>query len=141
MLLFELCKLWGGNGRHIHPDYLRPDLTERQLREWENFYEQEPWGESRADLRQAASIAIWGAMLAGGSKKPPSPMFPYWEEQERLDPKQIDEWTANFANAIEPKPGGGYQYTAEALKRMKELGQTPDGDDNRQAELHGDSRR
>lgn len=109
-----------------------PQLLERQFQEWEAYYDAEPWGEQRADLRGAATIAIWAGMMAGSNKKPPSPFFPYWEEQQQLDPKQIEEFTANFAAAIEPDGKGGYRYTAEALQRMKDLGQTPDVDDNRQ---------
>lgn len=57
----------------MHPDYLaapveglRRGLDQRQLSEWQAFYEACPWGEDRADLRegQAAAATInrlrWG---------------------------------------------------------------------------------
>jgi hypothetical protein len=107
-------------------------LTEKQFRGWEKYYDAEPWGEERADLREHVNRITWAGMLAGSNKEPPAPVWPYWRDSQTYDPKEIDEFTANFADAIEPKPGGGYQYKPEALERMKALGMTPDGNDNRQ---------
>lgn len=45
--MFRLCLALG----YPHPDYLLRMLTSRQITEWLAYYDLEPWGETRADLR------------------------------------------------------------------------------------------
>lgn len=89
-----------------------PRLTERQFRQWEAYYEEEPWGEERADWRLLMSEKRWGAMLGGNEgRQIPKATWPYFEDgPSTLNPQEIAEGTANFADAIEPKEGGGYQW-------------------------------
>jgi len=42
----------------IHPDYLFRALTTKQFREWIAYYYIEPFGEWRADIRQAITSMI-----------------------------------------------------------------------------------
>lgn len=112
-------------------------MTEEEFQGWQTYYEAEPWGEDRADARQYGSECRWSHMLAGGTRKPPNAFWPYFENQSHLEPETIDKETAAFADAIEPKPGGGWQWKPEVLERLKREGKIKDGDDNRQTEFHG----
>jgi len=49
-----------------HPDLLDDLLSDRQISDWTAYYQLEPWGEDRADLRMARQI--W-AILQPQSKK------------------------------------------------------------------------
>jgi hypothetical protein len=42
----------------LHPDFLNRFLTIRQIREWIAYYNLEPFGEIRADWRQAMTSMI-----------------------------------------------------------------------------------
>lgn len=72
-------------------------------------------------------------MRSGSTRELPKPVWPHFNDAEQLDPETVMEMTAATEAAVEPTPDGkGYQYTAAAKQRMKELGLCSDGDDNRQ---------
>jgi len=52
-----------------HPDFLNRLLTVRQIREWIAFYRIEPFGESRADWRQAITSMILANVNRGKNTK------------------------------------------------------------------------
>lgn len=56
--VFGLCRELG----LPHPDYLLPHLTASQLVDWWVLSQIEPWGETRADQREAASLAVEAGM-------------------------------------------------------------------------------
>ena len=49
---FSLCRALG----FPHPKYLLPLLELEDLYEWMAYYERQPWGEERQDLRNAVLI-------------------------------------------------------------------------------------
>ena len=63
----------------VHPDYLYEALSERQLQDWVDFYDCEPWGTPVADYY--AGLITWGA-IAGKpgikSKHTPDDYLPKW---------------------------------------------------------------
>ncbi len=69
----RLCLVLGCSG----VDELWRVLTWREWIEWQDFYELEPWGELRADLRQVAlAVTLLGAFA--GSCNLPEPTYPYF---------------------------------------------------------------
>lgn len=52
---------------------------------WCAWYELEPWGESRADLRQSVGIAYHLAPYLAAGAELPAVTWPYFEEAEQLD--------------------------------------------------------
>jgi hypothetical protein len=70
--LASLLKVW-------HPDYLLSNLTAEQWRGWEDFYEQEPWGEQRQDMRTLAQV-----LTLTGNGRDISLMYPYWPDGDEL---------------------------------------------------------
>lgn len=42
----------------LHPDRLLERLTAAELLSWWTYYQNEPWGEERADLREMAVIGM-----------------------------------------------------------------------------------
>lgn len=59
----------------LHPDHLVNALTAEQLLEWWDVYQAEPWGETRADMRAAAGLALYA-----GSKDL-TMIWPYMRER------------------------------------------------------------
>lgn len=64
-----------------HPDYLLGLLSWQQVEDWRQYYEQEPWGEDRADLRAENQRLIQGgATYPTGA--PPNAIWPYYEAEK-----------------------------------------------------------
>jgi hypothetical protein len=57
-------------------------LTWEQLADWQRYYEQEPWGEIRADMRAAAN-SLWSRSCADDS---PDLFHPYFSGS---DPNEL----------------------------------------------------
>jgi hypothetical protein len=57
-------------------------LTVDEFRLWQAYFEVEPWGELRADLRQAAGIAYNKAECLPDDAELPNLQFPYWENEQ-----------------------------------------------------------
>jgi hypothetical protein len=98
-------------------------MPERWFKGWQEYYQAEPWGEERADLRQLANQITWSAMLVGTEKKLPNPFHPYFEDD--TNPEELLRAIEATDARLEPKPGGGYQWKVNS------------GDDNRQTQLSG----
>ena len=76
----------------------RLDLQE--YLDWEAYYEAEPWGDRRADDRQAVLIAyLLSPWLPKGTKHPRLE-YPYFDELEPIDSKAAqqaaDEWAERW---------------------------------------------
>ena len=76
-----------------HPDYLWPWLTWEQVIGWRKAWNQDPWGEVRADMRAAANT-FWQA-ASGNSSDLPDLSYPYfkddsvlWAKHEELEQKR-----------------------------------------------------
>lgn len=74
-----------------HPDYLLEILTPQQLQEWEAFYELEPWGVYRDDLRNGVLCSlVFNALRGKGSRyKAASDFVLKFGGVERQDSKQM----------------------------------------------------
>lgn len=110
-MAFLLCRGWGWP--FIHPDYVFSLLTEKQFRDWEAYYDHNPWGEDRADWRLLMSECRWSAMFGGndGKRIIPKPNWPYFDDLvEAMDPARIEQGTRSFEDAIEPDGKGGYRW-------------------------------
>lgn len=70
-----------------HPDYLLPWLTWEQFSDWRNYWCQEPWGDIRADAREAANT-IWLAGV-GHDQDSPSLVYPYFEADNLTPAERI----------------------------------------------------
>ena len=81
----ELCQVLGCP----HPEDLeRPpwNLTWRKFEDWLAWWEINPWGQVRADMRAAVPWGIIGALF-DPTAQPPNALFPYWDAQDQV---QID---------------------------------------------------
>lgn len=67
-------------------------LTAEQWRGWEKFYEQEPWGDLRQDMRTLAQ-----SLVVTGADTDVSLIFPYWDSSEEMfaKHKELEARTAN----------------------------------------------
>jgi len=52
------------------PQRLLEKLTAAELAEWMAYYEIEPWGEERADIRQAITSALIANQYRGKNQRP-----------------------------------------------------------------------
>lgn len=75
-----------------HPDHLADHLTAAQWCGWEQYYEQDPWGEDRQDLRAAANT-----LFALGDCQDIQLMHPYitdsaeaYEKHKEMEARQKD---------------------------------------------------
>lgn len=72
-----------GDATCPHPRQLLARLTYEEFRDWCEYYELNPWGETRADLRQRVLIDAIGSQWA----KDPEPLWPFYPyRQEAPDP-------------------------------------------------------
>ena len=90
---------------------------------WREYYECEPWGETRADIRQAV---LMRAVLAP-HRRPGQPAPDLWPLYPYQEPMPDVEWTEASAEAIgeylEPTPDGGVRWIIpyeEVLRRTRE---------------------
>ena len=75
--MFRLCLSLGV----IHPDLLLPRLTWQQIEDWRTYYDCEPWGEVRADLRlENQRLLSEGRVYETGA--PPNAVWPYYEAEK-----------------------------------------------------------
>lgn len=58
---------------------------------WEAWYDLEPWGEWRADLRQSVAIAYQLAPYLPAGRELPAVVWPYYETEEELDLAKLQE--------------------------------------------------
>lgn len=80
-MAFRLCLALG----YSHPDELLSRLTLAQYQEWVAFYELEPFGDLRADQRQAAGV-LWGiSPYLKEHTDLPDLHYPYFDEIESED--------------------------------------------------------
>lgn len=77
---FRLCLSLGV----VHPDYLLPALTWEQFRQWQQYSEEEPWGETRADQRTLAQTA-WLKAAGQWNGDLPELVFPYFQSADSGD--------------------------------------------------------
>jgi hypothetical protein len=76
-----------------HPDYLLPYLTWEHVKDWRAYWNAEPWGDIRADDREAANT-MW-RIGAGQTSDLPQLTYPYfqnadvlWEKHKELEAKR-----------------------------------------------------
>ena len=62
-------------------------MTVDEFLDWQAYWELEPWGELRADLRQAAGLAISKAEWLPADAELPEFTYPYWDTAEET---QVD---------------------------------------------------
>lgn len=91
-----------------HPDFLLDCLTWEQWQGWQQAYEQDPWGELRADMR--ASVNTLHGM---GSGETVSPIWPYYGDGDELG-ERIEAIEKRKASLDE-------SGMKERLKRAREL--------------------
>ena len=92
-------------------------MTAEQFMRWEKYYEQEPWGENRADQREAANTLYGLAPWLPVTAMLPDLHYPYFEDDSpealatrmRTMDGQIKKWQPQFQNSQSPSsptPGG-----------------------------------
>ena len=64
----------------VHPDELLHRITYSQWLGWLAYYNAEPWGELRADLRGLVQAQFVNAHRMPPGFELPSPTYPYWED-------------------------------------------------------------
>lgn len=84
-----------------------PWLSLDQLRDWQAWFDRNPQGEDRADLRQA--VLLEHVLSPFSRHRPQSQLtWPYFGE--RIDPQEAMDRIKEIDQALIPKPGGGYQW-------------------------------
>lgn len=73
---YRLCLALGKD----HPDRLLSSLTYRQWLGWRKYYGQEPWGETRADMRSLVLSQYINAPHLPAGYELPEATYPYWED-------------------------------------------------------------
>lgn len=76
----------------MHPDYLLRRLTSRQFAEWMEYYQLEPFGEDRADLRSAIVACVMSNRWRGKNEPPskPADFMPFGRAKEQT-PDEIKQ--------------------------------------------------
>lgn len=115
---FTLCERLGWP----HPDFLLSCLTYEQFAQWQDYYQRNPWGEGRADQRQAVLLQYLFAPFMRGGKELPSLQFPYFES---IDPQAALDWQREFDANLRAKPGGGYEYIRPLEDVIRSTGARP----------------
>lgn len=83
-------------------------MTEKQFRDWEDYYQHEPWGEARADLRMEAYQLRLMKRVWGSEDEAPAGRWPYFPDGKK--PDDIVQEGSAFDEAIEPDGKGGYRW-------------------------------
>lgn len=73
----RLCLAW----ERFDPDELLEELTLEQFQIWTQYYAAEPWGEARADQRQAAGILWLLAPHLQSEADLPDLHYPYFQNE------------------------------------------------------------
>jgi hypothetical protein len=60
-------------------------LTSRQFYEWQEFYQHDPFGDARGDLRMGILASVFNNRLRGKNETPAKPVdfMPYFKEREQ----------------------------------------------------------
>lgn len=78
---------------------LKATLPASEVAYWFALYELDPWGEQRADLRQAYTTTVIANSMGGGKTKPLD-FMPYLQgEKKRQTPQEQETIIRRFANA------------------------------------------
>jgi hypothetical protein len=84
-------------------------LSARQWSGWETFWQEEPWGDVRADAREEASqIRLLRRAFGGESGEAVSATWPYFGEGVSAE-EMVAAGRATDENLV-PKEGGGYEW-------------------------------
>lgn len=83
------------------------ELSSDEFEGWELAYQQEPWGDKRADQR-ALVHALWDRWTKDSEWEPPDALFPYWKTPEQKAEAELKEYKAQ------------QQLVIDAEKRMKD---------------------
>ena len=101
-----------------HPDYLGNILTHRQIVEWILYDSLSPFGDERADYRQAVTSALLVNVNRGKNSKAASPLdFMPFSKWKKLQPQSIKEQKAVIANIMASR--GIFAKTAKTAKTAK----------------------
>ena len=102
-----------------HPDYLSGILTHRQIVEWVLYDSLSPFGDERADYRQAVTSALLVNVNRGKNSKAASPLdFMPFSKWKKVQPQSIKEQKAVISQIMAAK--GIFAKTAKRAK-----GKTP----------------
>jgi hypothetical protein len=77
-------------------------LTWEDFSDWQQYYAEEPWGEQRADFRNAVAIAYGSVGFLPDSTKLPDITWPYFEDgladfDVEAHQESLDEYQAVWA--------------------------------------------
>lgn len=78
---------------------LKAMLPASELPYWFALYELDPWGEQRADFRQAITTTAIANSMGGAKAKPADFMAYLQEEKKRQTPAEQEETIRRFAQA------------------------------------------
>lgn len=81
------------------------DLTPEEYARWCQSYQQDPWGDSRADARQWTMIRwlTWRPSHEGEEPDLPSPFFPYFKSKEEKTAEEVETYAQLKARAMEAR--------------------------------------
>ena len=87
-------------------------MTYVQFQDWRKFYDAEPWGEQREDLRQAVLLRyLLKPYEKHTTEKLPDIMWPYFNPETGENTSEMLAFMESFDAALVPKEGGGYVLT------------------------------
>ena len=91
---------------YSHPDALLAELSSRQIGEWLAYFQLEPFGEERADLRAGIIAAANANLWVKGRKLRPADFMPKIGARKKAQgSKAMRAIFKNFKNAVERKRG------------------------------------
>lgn len=81
------------------------EMTAEQFFDWIEYDNQCPFGDERADMRQAAGLA-WNLATKTSEVESPSLMYPYWEPESSFEDrcKQVTEAASKWQTQSQGSP-------------------------------------
>jgi hypothetical protein len=88
------------------PDEFLASISYRTYLRWQDYFDAEPWGEVRADLRNVVLVRMMNA--TGETADMPRPVWPYWDEEAATlsDVQEIKDWIRKNGHRFNRKTRG-----------------------------------
>jgi hypothetical protein len=100
-----------GNGRGwTHPDDMLEEMTASEFKSWQAYYEKQPWGPHRDDIRQEVFRRRLIASLFGPTEgqETPGALYPYFEDGPT--PEEMFAEIELIDSQLIPNGKGGYEW-------------------------------
>lgn len=113
-MAFRLCLALGVRS----PDRLWDELSWKEWTEWQEFWDLEPWGDQRHDLRQVALLVSIFAAWSGAHHGLPDATYPYFAVGA-INQEATGEALTNCLATIKAQAARRGQRSDAALERLE----------------------